>query len=90
MTTLSKDLQPIYQLELESGNEVARIDEPAGTECPYAVIFKHPLHRTRIDAELQLSTSVKYWESRHPYYPMEAGFRSDISGHSVAGPLLHA
>ena len=51
---LSEDLLPIYRLELQLNNEVVRIDEPAGSTCPYAVIFKLPLHKRQIEMELQL------------------------------------
>ena len=90
MIKLSEDLLPIYKLELEKGNEVKRIDEPAGTKCPYAVIFKRPLHKTEIESELALLPSVRYWESRDPHYPKEAGFLSEETRHAIAGPINSA
>jgi len=87
MPNLSQDLLPIYQLELARGNEVARVDEPAGTKCPYAVVFKGALHKDEIERELELSSSVKYWESRDPHYPQEAGYYSEATGHAVSGPI---
>lgn len=87
MTRLSDDLRPIYELEINLGNEVAGIAEPAGTECPYAVIFKNPLHKARIDSELRLAPSVSYWESRDPHYPIEAGYLSETTRHAIAGPI---
>jgi hypothetical protein len=70
------------------GNEVACVDEPAGTECPYQVLFKDALHKKEIESELQLPPSVLYWECRDPHYAIEAGYFSDVSKHSVAGPLV--
>src|SRR5438034_997583 len=58
MATLSRDLQQIFDLELAEGNEVARIDEPAGTTCPYAIIFKNPLHIREIAKEIVLTNPV--------------------------------
>jgi hypothetical protein len=87
MTKLSKDLLPIYTLELDRGNEVARVDEPAGTNCPYAIIFKKPLHKNEIESELELPPSVQYWESRDAHYGKEAGYYSKETRHIVAGPL---
>ena len=87
MPRLSSDLQPIYDLEIARGNEVSHIAEPAGTTCPYAVVFKLPLDKARILAELQLPAHVRYWESDDPHYAIEAGFYSDVSQHSIAGPL---
>jgi hypothetical protein len=87
MSKLSHDLWSIYQLELDKGNEVASINEPAGTKCPYAVVFARPLHKAEIETELNLSPFVKYWESRDSHYPKEAGFYSEVSGHAIAGPI---
>lgn len=88
MTKLSEDLLPIYRLELRLGNEVVRIDEPAGSTCPYAVIFKTPLHKRQLETQLDLARSVEYVESRDPHYPKEAGYVSKLTGHVVAGPLI--
>lgn len=87
MSKLSQDLLPIYQLELAMGNEVASVDEPAGTECPYAVVFKKPLHKVEIERELELPSSVRYWESRDWHFPKEAGYHSEATRHSIIGPL---
>ena len=87
MLKLSQDLFAIYQLELSRGNEIERVDEPAGTTCPYAVVFKRPLNRGAIESEVELSASVKYWESRDPHFPQEAGYYSETTRHVVVGPL---
>jgi hypothetical protein len=83
---LSSDLQPIYELELTLGNAVARVDRPAGTECPLAVIFRDPLHFGEIHHRLKLPASVKEWNNADPHYPSEAGFYSTTSKHALAGP----
>jgi hypothetical protein len=86
MNTLSKDLLPIYELELQLGNQVARIDSPAGTLCPYAVVFRDPLHLEEIGKRLKLAGSVTKWSNDDPHYPLETGFRSSASKHAIAGP----
>lgn len=88
MSKLSQDLVPIYCLELELGNEVVRIDEPAGTKCPYAVVFGRPLHKREIEMQLKLPRSVRYWECRDPHYAKEAGYLSEVTRHGIAGPLV--
>lgn len=84
---LSADLMPIYEFELANGNEVERIDQPAGTKCPFCIVFKHPLHKFEFTLDIELSPTVRYWESRDPHYPLEAGYASDVSRHAVCGPL---
>lgn len=87
MTKLSSDLLPIYELELSCGNEIERVDEPAGTDCPYAVVFKYPLHKMEIESTLYLVPSVRYWQSRDLHYDASAGYVSDTSKHAIAGPV---
>lgn len=83
---LSTTLQPIVDLELQLGNEIARIDEPAGTESPLGVVFKMPLHIHEVK-QLVLSESVYSWESTDPHYEIERGFACKKSKHLVSGPL---
>ena len=84
---LSDDLRSVYLLELRLGNEVESVDEPAGTECPLAVRFKHPLHFAEITQEVEFAPTVTPWESRDWHFPEEAGYFSKESHHLVAGPL---
>ncbi len=83
---ISTTLQPIVDLELQLGNEIARIDEPAGTESPLGVVFKMPLHIHEA-TQLVLSESVYSWESTDPHYEKERGFACKKSKHLVSGPL---
>ena len=68
-------------------NQIARIDEGLWTDCPYAVVFKSPLHLTEIKERLTIPPSVAYWECHDSHYEFQAGFSSGESRHSVAGPL---
>ena len=86
MTRLSPSLQPIVDLELIKGNKVLRIDEPAGSRCPYAIVFKFPLHFQEIKESLTLSSSVEEWENKDPHYPIERGFFCNETEHSITGP----
>ena len=63
------------------------LDSKLGTGCPYAIVFKKALQKEVIENELRLPASVKYWESRDPHYPKEAGYFSDVSRHAIAGPI---
>jgi len=87
MKSLSKHLNPIVELELKLGNAVVRIDEPAGTHCPLAVVFSHPLHFYDIKKQLVLDPVVERWQNRDPHYALEAGFVCKETGHTVAGPM---
>lgn len=87
MIKLSKDLIPIYELELDRGNEVARIDEPAGSNCPYAIVFKNPLHKNDIETSLSLAPQVRFHEVRDSHYAKESYYFSERSRHAVGGPL---
>lgn len=87
MQTLSKDLQPIYHYELSKGNQVLRVDEPAGTNCPLAIIFKFRLHFEEIANNLRFSPSIEKYENYDRHYPLEAGFFDKINRHIVAGPI---
>ena len=86
MADLSKDLKPIYELELQLGNEVLRVDSPAGTTCPLAVIFRDPLHFDEINRHLNLSPSAVRWSNSDSHYPVESGYYSSVSRHAIAGP----
>ena len=82
---LSKAIRPIYELELSMGNLVERIDRPAGSKCPLAIIFKHELH---IDEIKKMGLpSVTYWENYDPHYPIECGYFCESTRHAVAGPF---
>jgi hypothetical protein len=91
MTKLCENLQPIYNLEIALEialeNKVIRIDEPAGTECPYAIVFSEPLHHAEIKKQLNLTGAAKYWESRDPHYEYENGYLCENTRHGISGPL---
>ena len=84
---LSPDLHEIYKLELSLGNVVERTDEPAGTECPYGIVFAQPLHKEQIEAGIALSATVYYDISDDPHYPIEGMYLSRESRHAISGPL---
>lgn len=87
MLQVSVDLQPIYELELQLGNQVVRVDSPAGSNCPLCVVFRGPLHFDIIRGRLTLSESVSYWKNLDTHYPLEEGFRSALTQHALSGPL---
>jgi len=83
---LSSGLQQIVDLEIELGNVVARIDEPAGTRSPLGVVFEKPLHLESLNV-LPLPESVYYWESTDPHYEKERGYACRLTKHVVSGPF---
>jgi len=84
---LAPNLQAIYDLELSLGNSLDRIEEPAGDRCPFAVIFKSPMHKGKIESALSLPPSVKWWECRDSHYPIQGGYACEETHHAIAGPL---
>jgi hypothetical protein len=40
---LCADLRAAYEFEITHGNTVRRVDQPAGTNCPYVVILVESL-----------------------------------------------
>ncbi|MFN4352727.1 MAG: hypothetical protein ACK4F6_18160 [Hylemonella sp.] len=84
---LSKTLEEIVTFEIARGNAVERIDQPAGTRCPLAVIFKRPLDIKGFLSLQSLPSGVETWENRDRHYPLEAGYVCEKTRHAIAGPL---
>ena len=86
--SLSNNLRPLFEREIELGNRVLRIDEPAGTKCPLAVVFANPLHFGELGSLAEgLGSAVRKWENRDLHYPIEAGFVCHETNQVLAGPL---
>jgi len=84
---LSENLRRAFEHELARGNTVARVDRPAGTRCPLAVVFAQPLDIVWFKASEPLTTAVKIWENHDSHYPMEAGYICDTTRHAMSGPV---
>jgi hypothetical protein len=83
---LSDALKPILEFEIARGNQVVRVDSPAGTECPLAVILKLPLDIAGFQMANELPAGVTTWETRDRHYPLEAGYACERTKHALAGP----
>ena len=84
---LSKNLSAILEFELARGNKVVRVDRPAGSRCPLAVIFARPLDLVGYKRSYGLPANVDTWENRDRHYPVEAGYICERTRHALAGPL---
>ncbi|MFT3800990.1 MAG: hypothetical protein QM766_07195 [Burkholderiaceae bacterium] len=84
---LTENLSAILAFELARGNTVIRVDRPAGSRCPLAVILAQPLDIAGFKANHVLSTGVDTWENRDSHYPLEAGYICERTRHVLAGPL---
>lgn len=84
---LSELLLPIYNYEINRGNIVARIDEPAGSSCPLAIIFNKPLDFSGFINKHGLPPEVHTWENHDRHYPLEKGYACEKTQHALAGPL---
>jgi hypothetical protein len=84
---LAKSLQGALDFELARGNTVVRIDRPAGSRCPLAVILARPLAIALFKASNGLPDGVGTWENRDSHYPLEAGYICERTRHALAGPL---
>lgn len=84
---LSKTLKPLLDFELARGNEIERVDRPAGTKCPLAVIFKKPLDFKGYTDSNGSPSGVSKWENRDRHYPLEAGYVCEKTRQALAGPI---
>jgi hypothetical protein len=84
---LSESLASVIDFELSRGNRIERIDRPAGTRCPLAVIFALPLDIEGYRRLHQLPPGVSTWENRDRHYDLEAGYICERSRHAIAGPI---
>jgi hypothetical protein len=76
-------------MELDAGNSVIRIDEPAGTLCPLAVVMKNPLNRNRLSTVARGIPTIFWHENGDRHYEMNGmgGYASKASGQFLYGPL---
>ena len=86
---LCEHLRPVVELELKLGNTIKRVDAPAGTRCPLAVVFVKPLHRSEIDRGVAPAEPVIWHESSDPHYEIggTAGYFCEEVRHFVYGPV---
>ena len=84
---LSTVLRPIVEFELKRGNSIVRVDRPAGTKCPLAVIFKNPLDFAGFQSTSGVPAEVSTWQNRDRHYPLEAGYVCERTRQAVAGPI---
>ena len=84
---LNVNLIPIYGHGLNNGNCVSRIDQPAGTKCPLAVIFQNPLQIDKINKLIVSHTNLEFWENTDPHYPFESGYYCKTTQYVIAGPV---
>jgi len=82
---LCSELKDIYDYEIAHGNEVERIDAPAGTDCPLCIVFK--LKLKFIASQKKLDETVLYWECNDPYYPSQAGYSEQRTKQVICGPM---
>jgi len=85
---LCSHLRPLYEAELSQANAVLRVDEPAGSRCPLAVVFKEPLHREVVENSVAIAPVVRWVESGDRHYEAEgtAGYLCEESRQYVYGP----
>ena len=86
---LCSHLRPLYEAELGQANAVERVDEPAGSRCPLAVVFQEPLHREILENAIVLTPVVRWVESGDKHYEARgtAGYLCEESRQYVYGPL---
>ena len=84
---LAESLDGLLGFELARGNTVVRVDRPAGSRCPLAVILARPLDIAQFKASNRLPDGVETWENRDSHYLLEAGYICKRTRHAQAGPL---
>ena len=83
---LSKDLKPIVDYELKIGNEILRIDRPAGTKCPLAVILKNPFDFNGLENIYKLPSTIERWQNKDRHYDLESGYVCTKTRQALAAP----
>jgi hypothetical protein len=84
---LSERLRSIVEYELARGNSIVRVDKPAGTRCPLAVVFAKPLDITGFKGGAALPPGIDTWENRDRHYPLETGYVCERTRHAISGPI---
>lgn len=84
---LSKDLVPVFRFQLELGNSVARVDSPAGMNCPYALILKNKINHREIEKHIKLNSRIRKWKNTDPHYDRESGYFCETTNHAIACPI---
>lgn len=84
---LSDALRPIAEYELRRGNTVIRVDAPAGSDCPLAIVFALPLDTVAYRRDIGLPEEINTWSNSDSHYDLEAGYICTRSRHVIAGPL---
>lgn len=84
-------LLAIFDIEIAGGNQVARVDEPAGTLSPLAVVFKNRLNRSRIEESIKVPDHIVWHENDDQHYEINGmgGYASKSTHQFVYGPLKH-
>lgn len=85
---LSTQLEGVLEFEVKRGNQIERIDRPAGSTCPLAVILKQSLDVAGFVSANGMPAGVRTWENRDRHYPLEKGFVCEKTKHAIAGPLM--
>ncbi len=86
LDSVCEHLREACRLELANGNTILRIDIPAGSKCPLAIVFCDTLKIWGTPATGEFDPCVRYWESKDPHYEIEAGFICDIHRHVMSAP----
>ena len=76
--SVCEHLRDACRRELENGNEVLRIDEPAGTQCPL-VVFRYKLTIIGTLETGDLDSRVRHWESRAPHYELRLDYSAPFT-----------
>lgn len=76
-------LEAILNHELNRGNCIARVDEKKWTNAEYVVKVQNELDTAFISANINLSSSVEYWESNDTHYDFKRGYFCKDCKHGI-------
>ena len=84
---LTENLKPIVDYEISRGNKILRIDCPAGTLCPLAVVFEKSLDIAAFIKKYGMPDKVEIWSNTDRHYPLEKGYVCEKTRQALSGPL---